>query len=50
MAGLASGAMTLPFLAGDSWDQAQHFSVARMVDDYTAHYGLLLSNRARIAA
>ena len=50
MGGLASGAVTLPFLAGDSWNHAQDFSVARMVDDYTAQYEQLLTERTRMAA
>jgi glycosyltransferase involved in cell wall biosynthesis len=50
LSGLASGAISLPFLAGDSWDQAQHFSVARMVDDYAAWYDRLLSERVQVAA
>ena len=50
MGGLTSGAITLPFLPGDSLDQAQDFSVARMVDDYTALYDRLLTERARMAA
>lgn len=48
--GLASDVITLPLLAAESWDLAQHFSVARMVDDYVALYDRLLTERARIAA
>jgi glycosyltransferase involved in cell wall biosynthesis len=50
MGGLASGANTLPALAQDSWNQAQHYTVARMVDDYAAQYDRLLTDHARIAA
>ncbi len=50
MAGLVSGAITLPALAQDSWEQAQHHSVDRMVADYAAHYDRLRSNHDRIAA
>jgi glycosyltransferase involved in cell wall biosynthesis len=50
MGGLADGTITLPTLAQDSWDQAQHYTVARMVDDYAAQYDRLLADHARIAA
>jgi glycosyltransferase involved in cell wall biosynthesis len=50
MGGLASGATTLPALAQDSRDQAQHFTVARMVDDYVVQYERLLTGSARMAA
>jgi glycosyltransferase involved in cell wall biosynthesis len=50
MVGLAGGAITMPTLAQDSREHAQHFSVARMVGDYAAHYGGMLTSRPRIAA
>jgi glycosyltransferase involved in cell wall biosynthesis len=50
MGGLASGATTLPALAEDSWDLAQHYTVARMVDDYAAQYGRVLTDCTRMAA
>jgi glycosyltransferase involved in cell wall biosynthesis len=50
LAGLAGGAVTLPFLAQDSWEQAKLFGVARMVDDYAVQYDRLLSEHARLAA
>jgi glycosyltransferase involved in cell wall biosynthesis len=50
MGGLASGTTRLPALAEDSWDQAQHFTVARMVDDYVMQYGRLLTDCTRMAA
>jgi len=50
MGGLASGAATLPALAEDSWALAQHYTVARMVDDYATQYGRLLTDCTRMAA
>ncbi len=50
MGGLASGAHTLPALAKDSWDHAQNYTVARMVDDYAAQYERLLTDSVRMAA
>lgn len=50
MGGLADGTVTLPALAQDSRDLAQHYTVARMVDDYAAQYDRLLTDCARIAA
>jgi glycosyltransferase involved in cell wall biosynthesis len=50
MGGLTSGAVTLPALAQDAWEHAQHYTVARMVDDYTTHYDRLLRGDAQVAA
>jgi glycosyltransferase involved in cell wall biosynthesis len=50
MGGLASGSTTFPALVEDSWDQAQHYTVARMVADYAAQYERLLTDHTRMAA
>jgi glycosyltransferase involved in cell wall biosynthesis len=50
LAGLAADSVTLPFLARDSRNQAQLFSVSRMVDNYAVQYDRLLNEHVRIAA
>jgi glycosyltransferase involved in cell wall biosynthesis len=50
MGGLVDGTVTLPALAQDSWEHAQHYTVARMIDDYALEYDRLLSDSTRMAA
>ena len=50
MGGLASGVDTFPSLAEDSWNHAQDFTVARMVDGYAEQYDRLLTGCTRLAA
>ena len=45
MRGLASGQLSLAGLAEQSWDLAKTHTVARMVDEYAAHYDELLTMR-----